>query len=147
MSSYGVEQIDGIGATFAKVKKSLEKTTGSARFIQTKNKITELKTNKDTLYFIHDIIFIVGPVAYNELIEILKFILGSRSFDIIKSILGILTASGMVKGFGPPGTRIYSSLMKGTLMKYRVDIGSITASFRLFHMKNNKERIDNARNN
>jgi len=147
MSSYGVEKIDGIGATFAGVKKSLKKTTGSARFIKTKNKVTELKKNKYTLYFIHDIIFIVGPVAYKELIEILKFILGDRSFDIVKSILGILTASGMVKGFGPQGERIYSSLMKGTLMKYPSDIGSLTASFRLFHIKNNKERIDNARNN
>ncbi|MGK9452354.1 retron St85 family effector protein [Acidithiobacillus caldus] len=148
MSHYGVEHIDGIGATFASVKKSLEKTNRTIRNITIKNVTTELKPNKYTLYFIHDIIFIVGPVEYKELIEILKFIVGDRSFDVIKSILGILTASEMVKGFSHNGSRIYSSLMRNTIMKYqRVDIGSITASFRLYHMKNNKKRIDDARNN
>lgn len=144
MSSNGIENIDGIGATFASVKNSLEKKNRTLRFMKTKNKISELKTNKDTLYFTHDIIFIAGPVTYIELIGILKIIIGNESFDIIKSILGILTASGMVQGFGPTGARVYRSLMNGTLMKYRADISSITASFRLFHMKNNKERIYNA---
>ena len=88
--------LDGIGAIYPALKATLAHRTPLGERVQF-DKLAKLGMNKHSLYFAHDLVLISGPIAYEELVAILKKLFPlEKSFDSLKNLLGVLRESGLV---------------------------------------------------
>ncbi len=140
MASTGINKVDGIGATFSPLAKELlgKTSAGSSRQIITP---TQLKTNKVSLYFVHDLVLMAGPISLGELVELLKFLFGDRSYDPLKQLLGVLRAADFLVSNYISDTWIYTSTNPKPFLRYKCDVASLMASFRAFHLRTNPQRF------
>ncbi len=144
MSPDGINKLDGIGATFPSLRSAI-KDTQSKRLKNIKENLSELSTNKEIIYFVHDLVLMCGPASYSELIDILKFIFGkNKAYDNLSEILSIMRGAELVHAFGPEKARIYRTVEAAPFLKYKRDIQPLISSFRLYHLKTNPDRFKNA---
>lgn len=140
MANSGINKVDGIGAIFSPLAKEIlgKKSAGSSRQVITP---TELRANKVSLYFIHDLVLMAGPISLSELVDLLKFLFGDRSYDPLKQLLGVLRAADFLVSNDISGTRIYTSTNPKPFFRYKCDVASLIASFRAFHLRTNPQRF------
>lgn len=141
MSANGVNVLDGIGATFTQIQKAInhKSSHGTAVSYET---LSQLGMNKVCLYFIHDIVLFAGPLSHEEIIKILIFMLGDKSFDSVKHLLGVLRESQLVSVQQiDEKTRVYKASSTDFFLKYRVDVYALMAAFRVHHLKIHPERF------
>jgi hypothetical protein len=142
-SNSGLSKMDGIGATFHSLQIAI--TSRPAKGVSRKaTDISALHPNKESLYFIHDLVLFTGPITHEELIYVLITIFMDQRFDIVKNLLGVLREARLLKSFQVDDKWVYKSEGVVPFLKYGADIGALMASFRLYHLRTNPERFGNA---
>jgi hypothetical protein len=142
MSADGRVRRDGIGATFAELRKALEHAPAIPTRIPF-SKLSELGLNKVSLYFIHDIVLFTGPIRLEEIISILKIIFpptSKKALDSLKSILSVLREGQLVKTKKVGDKWVFQATSTETFLKYKTDVSGMRAAFREHHLKSDPER-------
>lgn len=138
--SESIERSDGIGEIFPFLYDILSKNERSiSRTLKKEDLNPSSNFNKDSVRFIHDIIFICGPLLQNELIEIITKLFGPENHykkDLLKH-LGILMAIKIISC----KDNLYYSLYGTYYFKYDFDIDNISSMFKVFFLKNKPERM------
>lgn len=133
---------DSIGQIFSALKKVLQsipvEKPGTISF-----DICDPKKSfeKDTMRFIHDLIFFSEPIRRAEIIEILEALFGPGEYKRITSLLGLLKAISLVEMKGPEKHQYYVSKEGKELLDYRFNLDFIISSFRNYHQKQTQERF------
>lgn len=140
MSSNGVIQIDGIGSTFSGIKEALE-TDQNQRSERVRTNISNLKPDRVSLYFIHDLIYLTEPINYSEIIEFLKIAFGEKDYSILQRLIGVLKAIDFISSTGENKDRLFRSKIGKTLMKHDFDTRQLLGAFRTHHLKTNPTRF------
>ncbi|RNM06862.1 retron St85 family effector protein [Dickeya undicola] len=139
MSPNGVYERDAIGDTFYSLyqllKEPLKSKTSS---IDISSCDPSKHFDKNVAMFLHDLIYISGPILHKELIEILKIIFGKKNFNKLTHLLAVLTAFDSIER---NNSGLYRSKLKTTYYEYRFDIDNIIATFRNYTLKSHPSRI------
>ena len=88
--------------------------------------------------FLHDIIFLLGPLAHKEVIAVLVRIFGKANFNPVSHLLAILCAFNSLER---NDDGLYRSRKNQCYYKYRFDLDPLVAVFRNFVQKNYPERL------
>lgn len=136
----GVDVVDGVGATFKLLRDAVTSNAvhGSKRV---HGDLSNLVPTKESLYFVHDLVFFAGPISHQEIVDVLIVAFGKKNYDMLKRLLGILRAAGLVRSFDAGGTWIYQSVNEDTFLKYPCGTESMMACFRAFHFRTQPERF------
>lgn len=135
------KELDGIGAIFSDLKASLVHKSPRGERVPL-DKLTKLGMNKYSLYFVHDLVLLSGPVAYDELIAVLKCLFPEeKSFDALKNLLGVLRECGLIQSINVSGRWVVKPTGMEPFLKYGVDLAPLMAAFRTHHLKHNPERF------
>lgn len=148
MKQDGVHTLDGIGHIFHEVgiNLAIKKTKKDQINI---DELSEFKAKKESLYFLHDLILLCGPISHEEIIIFLKILFGDREFNSIKNLLGILREAKLASTkeiYNPKKNRktwVYYPANVNFYFEYqsREKITQLKAAFRAYHLKNNMERF------
>ena len=142
MSNTGASTLDGIGATYAHLAKAISERSPS-RATRIKEDLFAFPKNKISLYFVHDLVYLFGPITHKELIAVALILGGKRSYDEISEMLGILRASDLVDRKSVAGLAVYTSKARKTLIRYDgIGTERITSTFRKFHLEASPARFD-----
>jgi hypothetical protein len=141
MSESGVHDLDGIGTTFKELKDAISRKL-MTRAHQFSNDLSKLNASKVSLYFVHDLVLLTGPVSHKELVEVLEATFGKQNFDMLKHLLGVLKAAELIQSYDVGGIWVYKSISTKPFMQYKPAIYSLMASFRLFHLRTTPERFN-----
>jgi hypothetical protein len=140
MLASGIHHIDGIGATFKALKDAVS-SKPILRSYRVHDDLSKLKANKVSLYFVHDIVLIAGPVSHKEIIAVLEATFGKNNFDMLKHLLGVLRAAELVRSYDVCGEWVYQSVIAKPFMRYQPSIAPLMATFRHFHLRTNPARF------
>lgn len=146
MSQDGIYKTDAIGDVFTELHQILTENQTSSKY--KKHYITEnccnpaQKPNKFTAMFIHDLIFMTGPILYKEIVEVLKIVFGTQNFNNVKKILAILTSFNAIKR--DEDFHLYRSIKESTYYNYDFDMSDFISAFRNNTFKYHPERFLNA---
>ena len=143
MSPSGVHSLDGIGATFKALKDAIARKPPSGSTPVSED-LSDLAPNKQSLYFVHDLVLLTGPVSNNELVAVFKTAFGNKKYDRLHRLLGVLRAAGLVRSYDAGGTWVYRSTSARPFMKFRANVNSLMASFRSYHLRTHPERFRGA---
>lgn len=141
MDKDGVMTLDSIGAALPsvinvlKIKKKREKVDRDACLPST--------ASQTSLFFLHDLIYLCGPITHAETIQIYKRLFGDHSFDDIKALRGILHASNLIESKSVSGDISYISIAAETFINFGSYTSDLIAAFRRFHLKYNSLRLVN----
>jgi hypothetical protein len=140
MDPTGITSLDSIGAIYNDLYNLLNKTNTRHPVFLTIDNCNPAKTfNKDSVRFIHDLIYFTGPIYRKELIQVLIKIFGKEyDFKQLTHHIAMLSAFDAInitdKG-------LYVSKIESTYLKYHFDINLVIASFRNFYLKYIPERV------
>ena len=133
---------DSIGQIFSALKKVLQsipiEKPGTIHFDTFDPKKS---FGKDTMRFIHDLIFFSEPIRRKEIIEILKALFGPGEYKRITNLLGLLRAISLVEMKGPENYQYYVSKEGKELLNYKFNLDFIISSFRNYPQKHTQERF------
>jgi hypothetical protein len=139
MGKDGVMTRDGIGGVFFKLHQMLKdplRTTARAINLDSLNPSKNF--DKYAAMFIHDLIYMTGPLIHKELIALLVHIFGDIAFNKVVHLLAILTSFESIErnksGF-------YRSKLKTTYLEYRYDNYELISTFRNYILKSYPERL------
>lgn len=136
MSSDGIFNIDGIGRIFSGLSASVKSPRVRRYKVDPKSEI--IAGSKNSLYLIHDLIMMIGPVTYSELIDFIVFCFGNSKYDHVKHGIGVLRACGFVCVSDSSGDRVYMSLQSRPFFKVPPSYYSLMASARRYHLGNGR---------
>jgi hypothetical protein len=139
MNPDGIFNVDAIGQTLPGLLNII-----SGRKIRPKLKKENFlpnNINQDALFFLHDIIYLCGPITHSEMIMIYKEIFGKNSFDEVKELRGVLHASGILDVKDVEGNHSYMSKKSETFIDFGSSANDLMTVFRRYHMKFNPQRI------
>ncbi|MEJ2632192.1 MAG: retron St85 family effector protein [Acidihalobacter sp.] len=140
------DYVDSIGEVFNDLSIAATPPTHK-HAVRVTSDLSDLSPRKEILYFIHDLIIASGPITRAELINILIVLFGKRPYDMITHLLGILREARLIYSFEDNNKRIYHSPITIPFLRYGPEYHSLTSAFRNHHLKNNPERLKNAKNN
>lgn len=141
MSSDGVKSLDAIGMTLPALLKNLKHHKTRDKF-QLQDLLSS-KLNQAALFFLHDLIYLCGPITHSETISLYKEIFGAGSFDEVKSLRGILHACEFIRSKNINGEYSYMSNSPATFINFGHFSERMFSSFRRYHMKFNPDRVLN----
>lgn len=139
MSQDGVTNRDAIGDTFHQIYKLFKdpiKSTRKAVDLDSLN--PSKKFDKKSAMFIHDLIYLSGPILHKELIELLKLIFGNNSYNKATHLLAILSSFESIER---NGKGLYRSKLNETYYDFRFDISKYISTFRNYTLKDYPERL------
>tara|TARA_R110001599_G_scaffold353775_1_gene597174 strand:+ start:12614 stop:13531 length:918 start_codon:yes stop_codon:yes gene_type:complete len=139
MSDDGVYNRDAIGSTFNQVYnlfKNPIKSTGSAIDLDSLNPSKNF--DKKSAMFIHDLIYLSGPLLHRELIELLKLIFGNGNYNKAAHLLAILSSFESIER---NAAGLYRSKYRKTYYDFRFDISKYISTFRNYTLKGYPERL------
>lgn len=139
MSEDGVTNRDAIGDTFHQIYELFKepiRSTGKAVDLDSLNpsKIFD----KKSAMFIHDLIYLSGPILHKELIELLKLIFGKENFNKVTHLLAILSSFESIER-NEKG--LYRSKLNETYYDFRFDTSKYISTFRNYTLKDYPERL------
>ena len=145
MNKDGVTNRDTIGDTFHQIYELFKDpitSTGKAAL----RKAADLesldpskKFDKKSAMFIHDLIYLSGPMLYKELIELLKLIFGNENkYNEVTHLLAILSSFESIER-NEKG--LYRSKLNDTYYDFEFDISKYISTFRNYTLKNYPERL------
>jgi len=140
MAPDGVHNIDGIGATFNELRAAIDAKPAS-RGIRVSGDISALEAKKVSLYFVHDIVLLTGPISHEELVEFLVAAFGKKSYDTLKKLLGVLRSAELIRSFDANGSWVYESTVGTAFLQYNFKTSSLLSTFRSFHLRNQPARL------
>lgn len=136
------KDLDGIGAIYPQLKSVLAHKVSKVERV-TFEALSTLHMNKYSLYFVHDLVLLCGPISYEELIIILKHLFPmAKSFDPLKSLLGMLKECNLIRSNKVNEKWIVRAIKSDFFMKYSFDPAPLMAAFRTYHLKSNPERYN-----
>jgi hypothetical protein len=140
MNEDGTIKLDSIGSTFRHLYKLLKLPLTQKPIPLKSDEINPAKSfNKDSLRFVHDLIYITGPINRREIIELLKFIFNKKyDFKKVTEHIAMLSAFDAISTLEG---NIYKSSLKSLYLDYKFDINYVTSTFRNYYMKYMPERI------
>ncbi len=131
--------IDGIGEIFHKLSLLLSNPLSKqSRVLKSQDTNPTIKFNRDSIRFIHDVVYLFGPLSTKELVAIL-LVIYDRKGNIHKSTvkhLAMLSALDLVS----IKDGVYKSVLNTPFLTYQAGYKSILATFRTFWLINNPER-------
>jgi len=139
MSTDGITSLDAVGMTLPKVLANLKHHKARDKF--SLNEISTNKLSQHALFFLHDLIYLCGPITHAETIVLYKFIFGDSSFDEIKSLRGILHACEFISVRHVNGIPSYMSNSHETFINFGSLSDRVFNTFRRFHIKFHRERL------
>lgn len=138
MSDEGIHKTDAIGDTFAPLF-DLLKTPLKGR--PNPVKLEECNPanifDKNSAMFVHDIVYICGPLRYPELIAVLIQIFGNHDFKL-RQHLAILSSFGAINR---TESGLYKSQNCKPYFEYRFDINNLISIFRNYLLTSCPERL------
>lgn len=138
MAADGVKKRDAIGDVFSPLYDLLKAPLSSKQRIMTASSFNPAVIfNKDSVMFVHDLLYFTGPIKHSEMIEILIQIFDQADFKL-REHLGLLSAFGAVNR-NEDG--IYRSSLKHCFFRYLFDVNRMIASFRNITQRYCPERI------
>ena len=140
MAASGIQTLDGIGATFNSLKEAIDDRPAT-RSVRVSRDLSELSATKTSLYFVHDLVLFAGPLSHEELVSVLVTAFGKKNYDMLKRLLGVLRAAGLIRSYDAGGTWVYRSTTEKPFMRFKANIDSLTAAFRVFHLRTHPERF------
>lgn len=131
MDDDGVEVQDRIADIFPELNASLSdfKTKRTNLSSEQLAPLGELKKQK--ILFLHDLLYLLGPVSNASLVEVLKHLFGNQDYRLHKDILAILIGAKLVD----VENGLYSCSSASVFFKYDVDPDDLAISFRLHSYK------------
>lgn len=135
----GIHKVDTIGDVFSPLFELLKeplKPKASALKLELCNPANQF--DKISAMFIHDLVFLTGPIAHKELVEILKLIFDEKDNFKLSEHLAILVAFNSIYR---NKAGLYKSRIGRTYYDYRFDINSFISTFRNYILKHFPERI------
>jgi hypothetical protein len=142
MRADGLHTVDGIGSVFSDLADLVYSHPLKADKVQVN--LASLRLDKASLYLAHDLVLFAGPASYDELTSVLISMYGSQPYDLLKKLLGILKAAGLITSKRIGDSWIYRTDSPRPYLDYKGDVSSMAAAFRAFHLKSNPERFANA---
>jgi len=139
MKKNGVQVRDAIGDVFNPLFEILKKPL-LHKSIAMKPSLcnpAELFT-KNSIMFIHDLIYIAGPIYYKELIELLVQIFDKRNFKHLKKHLAMLIEFQAIE---KNKNLLYRSILNKCYLDYKFDLNKIISIFRNISQKYYQDRI------
>lgn len=138
MDDQGKYYGDAIGGTFADIYKIISKEPQERR-----TRIKEYNPNnyfnKDSLRFVHDLIYFSSPITMIELSRIIKILFGNSKDKQVMKHLGLLCATEQIKR---GDNNLYYSLVKSPYFEYgSYDIQNMLASFKNLYYRNDQSRL------
>ncbi|MCW3688788.1 retron St85 family effector protein [Burkholderia cenocepacia] len=140
MGADGLSKTDGIGAIFSELKAAVDARPVSVGK-PTSSDIADLSASKLSLYFIHDLVLFVGPVTHAELIDVLITTFGKKSFDMAKSLLGILREARLIVSNQVGTEWVFQATTTTPFLQYAADTNTLMATFRRYHLQTNPKRF------
>lgn len=135
-----IDRVDGIGEIFSPLYKILsKKNRKQARTLKKESLNPAVRFDKDSIRFIHDVIFTCGSVRLQELIDILVALFGN-DYSYKK---GLLKHLGILKAINIIGhnEEYYFSAQRKYYFRYDFDIESISSIIKVYFLKNDPKRI------
>lgn len=138
MEADGKIRGDGIGDVFKKLhglihKKPQKRRTRVQQYDPNEN------FSKDSLRFVHDLIYLSSPVSLPELSRIIKVIFASSKEKQLQKHLGLLCATEQVVR---TNDGLYRSLYKQPFFEYELnDVTNLIASFKNMYFRYDRQRL------
>jgi len=131
--------LDGIGEIFHNLSLLLSSPLSKkSRVLKSKDTNPTIVFNRDSIRFLHDVVYLFGPLSTKELVASLRVIYDSQG-NIHKNTvkhLAMLNALDLVS----IKDGVYKSVLNTPFLTYQAGYKSILAIFRTFWLKNNPER-------
>ncbi len=128
-------RVDGIGITFDELSKAL-----GGKVAEEVVTLPNITATKQHLYFVHDLIYLIGPATYKELIAVLELMFGRRSWDVVGSLVGVLRSAGLI--VQPNEGTSYTCALPQPFFQHPPSFVKLTARIKHYHLKNNPERFN-----
>lgn len=139
MSDDGIWTKDAIGDTFYNIyklfKKPLKSHAKSAKF---ETLHPGRSFDKYSAMFLHDLVFLSGPLSHKEVIELLLRLFGKSNFNNVSHLLAILCAFGSIER---NDKGLYRSRMTECYYQYKFDLSPFISVFRNYTLKKYPERL------
>lgn len=146
MTESTLSKADAIGDTFFQLQEILASIPHEeAGFVKRKNCNPRLSFEKDTIRFIHDLIFFSEPITYKELVEIIKKLFGDEDYSRLRQHIGLLKATNLIDVKKIDGRDYYVSKMSVTLLHHLFNSNLIISSFRTIYQKYDFIRLSNVK--
>ncbi|MBF7731108.1 hypothetical protein ISX93_13615 [Pseudomonas sp. N040] len=101
-------------------------------------------TEQISLFFLHDIIHICGPISHPETINIYKELYGDEeNLDDLKDLRGILHASSLIDSKKIDNTYYYTTSTPEPFIAFGSVADELLAQFRSHHLRHNTGRLIN----
>lgn len=139
MNPDGIFNVDAIGKTLPGLLKIISERKIRPKL--RKENFLPKHINQDALFFLHDMIYIFGPITHFEMIILYKEMFGRNSFDEIKELRGVLHASGILDVKNVRGIHSYISKNTETFIDFGPLANDLMTIFRRYHIKFNPQRI------
>ena len=138
MTSEGKTYGDAIGEIFSPLHSLLHKDPTIKRSrVETINPNQHF--NKDSVRFVHDLVFLTNPIYFNELLEVAIVLFGEMTRKKLQTHLGFLAAIEQIER---NCSGLYMSKNKSTYFEYPYfDVFNMIASFKIFYLKFDRERM------
>ena len=137
MEPSGRERGDGIGDIFSDLYKILHKKPSKKR-TRAKNCDPNRLFTKDTIRFVHDLIYFSSPVYKTELSMIIRIIFGKSDDRKLNNHIAFLFAINEVSHLS---SGMYVSYKKRPYFEYDFDIYQLIASFKNLYFKHDSKRL------
>lgn len=138
MSQDGRERGDAIGHTFSELYNILNKEPATRRRRVEEFDPTHVFT-KNSLRFMHDLIYFSGPILSSELKFILDELFGNKGGKQLNNHLGLLVATAQI---ATKNERYYISTSHRPYFQYgKLDQFDVMAAFRTAHLRYDSQRI------
>ncbi|WP_268748416.1 retron St85 family effector protein [Burkholderia pseudomallei] len=139
MLADGITVRDGIGLTLSPILKHL-----GHRHVRASLDVEACLPSVESqasLFFLHDIIYLCGPITHAETIEIYKLLFGDQPFDEIKSLRAILHAAEFITTIDAGKEHAYLAATPETFINFDSIGKDLIPAFRRFHLKYNGDRL------
>jgi len=139
MNEDGVKNRDAIGDTFHQIYELFKDPIRSTRKAVNLDSLNPAKNfDKKSAMFIHDLIYLSGPLLYVELIELLKLIFGDYSFNKATHLLAILSSFESIER---NADGLFRSKLEETYYQFKFDTSKYISTFRNYVLKKYPERL------
>jgi hypothetical protein len=139
MKENGVQVRDAIGDVFNPLFELLKKPLLYKSIPMSPSSCNPAKSfDKDSIMFIHDLIYIAGPINSKELVVLLSQIFEKHNFKHLAEHLAMLIA---FKAIEKNNNRLYRSILNKCYLYYDFDLNKIISIFRNISQKYYQDRI------
>ncbi len=137
MASDGKVHGDAIGDVFSELHNLIHREP-QARRTRVANFNPNKHFTKDSLRFIHDLIYFTCPITFTELSRVIKILFEASKEKQLQKYLGLLCATEQISR---TSKGLYVSLCDRPFFEYSYDVDNLIASFKNMYFKHDDTRL------